>query len=87
MNFIGPNPTTDRTSICHYLVVSVDGTWWVDCESKPFGPMPTKEAAISSTMKLIEAFGDPNRPADIWAPDETGRSKLIWKREAVRQPR
>jgi hypothetical protein len=83
MNFIDPNPTPVRTSICHYFVVSIDGAWWVDFEGKPFGPMSSKEEAISSTIHLIEVFGDPNRPADIWAPDESGRAKLMWKREAT----
>ncbi len=51
----------------------------MDCEGKPFGPMISKEEAISSCIHLIELFGDQHRSADIWAPDETGRSKLVWE--------
>ena len=79
LNFIDPNPTPSKTSTCHYLVVLIDGSWWVDCEGKPFGPIISKEEAIASCVHLIELFSDPQRPADIWAPDETGRSKLVWK--------
>ena len=67
-----------KTSICHYIVVAIDGAWWIDCEGKPFGPMNTKEEAISSGIQLIEVLGDPNRPANIWAPDEAGKSRLVW---------
>lgn len=41
--------------------------------------MKTKEEAISSGIHLISVLGDRDRPADIWAPDEAGKSRLVWK--------
>jgi hypothetical protein len=43
LNFEGSNPQQARTSVCHYLMVVIDGAWWVDCEGRPFGPMNSKE--------------------------------------------
>lgn len=80
MNFIDPLAKVTVEPTRHYLVVHCRDTWWVDCDGKAFGPCASKEAAIHSAQKLISIFEDPARRAEIWAPDEGGRTKLMWKR-------
>ena len=65
-------------STCLYLVIKILGSWYVDREGKPYGPCETPEDAIHGAHKLIELFGDPERPAEIWAPDEAGKMHLVW---------
>lgn len=65
-------------STCLYLVIHSLGAWWVDCEGKPYGPCDTAEEAMRAAHKLIGLFCDPERHAEIWAPDESGKMRLVW---------
>lgn len=79
MNFIDSTKGDKPASTCYYLVVQIDGAWWIDVEGRPCGPCNTKQEAIESAFKLVDAFGDHSRPAAIYAPGDDGRSELIWR--------
>ena len=66
-------------STCLYLVIKVRDSWYVDCEGKPYGPCPTKDEAIHGAHELVRVFGDPERNAEIWVPNEGGKMCLEWK--------
>ena len=67
---------------CHYIVVRIGEAWWVDVEGKPFGPWESRDHAVSASKKLIEAFADDTRPADIWAPADDDRMERVWRNRA-----
>ncbi|WP_157959891.1 hypothetical protein [Devosia submarina] len=79
MNFMDSSDQRHTAPTCCYIVVEITGTWWIDIEGKPFGPCEDREDAITCAFKLIEMFGDRTRPAAVYAPDENGRTRLIWK--------
>jgi hypothetical protein len=64
---------------CVYLILQINGEWWVDREGKSCGPCKTKEEAENSAFHLLELFGDPERRAEVWSPGDDGRMRLIWK--------
>lgn len=68
-----------RPSACLYLVLQSRGAWWVDREGKSLGPYETRDEAESGAFHLIEAFGDPARPIEVWSRDDTGKVRLLWK--------
>ena len=72
-------PTGPRRSTCVYLVLESRGAWWVDREGRSLGPCSSKEEAVDAAFKIAQTFGDPERPAEIWAPGESGRMGLIWR--------
>jgi hypothetical protein len=63
---------------CWFIVIESQGSWWVDCEGKAYGPVPTREQAVAEARKLVRIFGDPERRSDLWAPDDTGKLVLVW---------
>ncbi len=79
MNFIDTTDNRKTATTCYYIVVQIDGVWWIDVEGKPCGPCEDKEDAISCAFKLIEVFGNPARPAAVYAPDGDGHTKLVWR--------
>jgi hypothetical protein len=80
--------STDRisTSTCYYLVLQTCGTWWVEREGRSLGPCQTIDEAINSALSVVELFGDPHRPAQVWAPGQSGKMELVWKRAAAPEP-
>ena len=64
---------------CVYLVLQIGGQWWIDREGKSCGPCQTKDEAEASAFHLLELFGDPERRAEVWSPDDDGKMRLIWK--------
>lgn len=80
MNFV--NIDSKRPATCLYLVLKIGETWWIDREGKPFGPCETKDEAESSAFKLIDLFGDPARPAEVWSPDDAGKMQMLWRGRA-----
>jgi hypothetical protein len=68
-------------SSCWYLVIESMGSWWVDCEGKPFGPFEEMDEATQGAIKLAEIFGDPDRQALVMAPDEAGHFHIVWEGE------
>ena len=79
MNFIERSETSKPACTCCYIVVEIQGTWWIDVEGKPCGPCDTKQEAIECAFKLIDAFGDRSRPAAVYAPGDDGKTELIWQ--------
>ena len=79
MNFIDTTDGLRNAPTCYYIVVEIDGVWWIDVEGKPCGPCPDRDDAIDCAFKLIEFFGDPTRPAAIYAPGDDGRTHLVWR--------
>jgi hypothetical protein len=79
MNFINTTDSTKKAATCYYIVVEIDGVWWIDVEGKPCGPCEDKDDAIACAFKLVELFGDPSRPAAIYAPADDGHTMLIWR--------
>ncbi|MFD2647433.1 hypothetical protein ACFSX5_06430 [Devosia albogilva] len=71
--------TVGRPSTCLYIVLKAGEGWWVDREGKAFGPCGTKDDAEGAAFKLIELFGDPERPAEVWSPDDSGKIQLVWR--------
>lgn len=79
MNFIDTTDGLRKAPTCYYIVVEIDGVWWIDVEGKPCGPCQDKDDAIDCAFKLIELFGDSSRPAAIYAPDDQGHTKVVWR--------
>lgn len=77
MNGLGGDPKPAST--CLYLVLQSRGAWWVEREGKSCGPCDTKEEAEGSAFHLIELFGDPARPVEVWSPDDSGKMRMIWR--------
>lgn len=73
-------------SSCLYIVLQVGGEWWVDREGKSYGPCETQQDAEDAAIKLIELFGDPARPAQLWSPGKDGRVHLVWSIGARQSP-
>ena len=80
------NTNQISTSTCYYLVLQSRGAWWVEREGRSLGPCQTIDEAINSALSVVELFGDPQRPAQVWAPDHSGKMKLVWQRAAAPQP-
>lgn len=78
-NFLSPK--SKRAPTCLYIVLQSLGAWWVDEEGKSLGPYATRDEAESGAFQLIEVFGDPTRPAELWSRDDAGEIRLIWKRD------
>jgi hypothetical protein len=68
-----------RAPTCLYIVLQSRGAWWVDREGKSLGPYTTRDEAESGAFHLIEVFGDPTRPTEVWSRDDAGKIRLIWK--------
>lgn len=77
MNFISSDMR--RPSTCLYIVVRVGDQWWVDREGKSYGPCDTRNEAESAAFQLIELFGDPARPVEVWSPNDDAKIRLVWK--------
>ena len=75
----GGDTNPKRPSTCLYLVLESRGAWWVDREGKSLGPYETRDEAESGAFHLIEVFGDPARPIEVWSRDDTGKMRLLWK--------
>lgn len=68
-----------RPASCVYLVLQIGGEWWVERETKACGPYQTKEDAEAGAFHILDLFGDPDRRAEIWSPNEEGKMRMIWK--------
>jgi hypothetical protein len=66
---------------CWFIVIESCGSWWVDCEGKAYGPVSSKEQAVTEAKKLARIFGDPERRSDLWSPDDSGKLQLVWSGE------
>lgn len=67
-----------------YIVLKSGDRWWVDCDGRTSGPFDTEDEANAAAMARATTFGDPTRPAEIYAPSPEGRFKLIFSRPAQR---
>ena len=75
MNFIERSETSKPACTCCYIVVEIQGTWWIDVEGKPCGPCDTKQEAIEpepSGSGLCARRRWPNRIDLARAPPLTG---------------
>lgn len=63
---------------CWFVVIRANGSWWVDCEGRAFGPMSNREEAVQYARKFAVAYGDPERRSDVYVQEEKGRPVLIW---------
>jgi hypothetical protein len=63
---------------CWFIVIESQGAWWVDCEGRAYGPVPSKEQAAKEAIKLAKIFGDPERRSEIWSPDDDGKLTVVW---------
>ena len=61
-----------------YIVIKSQDAWWVDCEGRSFGPVPTKEEASRYARQVAEIFGEKTLRRDVWVPDDAGKLKLVW---------
>lgn len=66
---------------CVYLVINSRGSWWVDRDGNSYGPCRTRQEAIQSAHVLAGVLRDSRHRAEIWAPDEGGKMRLIWRGE------
>ena len=64
---------------CWFIVILSSDRWWVDCEGRSYGPFESRDDAVENAKLLVEAFGDPERAARIYAPDKKGRQRLAWQ--------
>ena len=67
---------------CWFIVIQSRSSWWVDCEGRTFGPLATRDQAVEYARTIAVSHGDPGRRADVWAPDEHGRHRLVWSAPA-----
>ena len=65
-----------------YIVLLSGDRWWVDFDGKTSGPFSSEEEAHAAAMARATTFGDPKRPAEIYAPGPDGRFRLIFSRAA-----
>lgn len=65
-----------------YIVLKSGERWWVDFNGETSGPFETEDEAQSAAMVRVTTFGDPTRPAEIYAPGPDGRFRLIFSRPA-----
>ena len=65
-------------SSCWWLIIQSQESWWLDCEGKSYGPFATSDEARQNAIDLVRIYGDATRPAEILAPDETGKYRVIW---------
>lgn len=63
---------------CWFIVVESMGTWWIDCEGKAYGPFESQHEARSEATKIATTYGDPDRVALVFAPDDDGQQRLVW---------
>ena len=73
-----PSAPSKRGSTCLYLVLLSRGAWWVEREGKSLGPFDAQDEAQRGAFNLMEVFGDPSRPVEVWAPDDAGKMRLLW---------
>jgi hypothetical protein len=67
-----------------FIVVKSAETWWVDFEGQPYGPFDDFDMARIEAISLARAFTEPERQAIVYAPDEEGTHRAIF-RGALRQ--
>lgn len=63
-----------------YIVLKSGDRWWVDYDGRTSGPFETEDEAHAAAVARATTFGDPSRPAEIYAPDSDGRFRLIFSR-------
>ena len=63
---------------CWFLIIRSGDRWWVDCEGKAYGPFESVEDARSNAIRFAEIFAEPKRVSQVFAPDESGRLRMIW---------
>ena len=73
-------PTPVASSV--YIVLISGDRWWVDCDGATSGPFESEQEAHAAAMARATTFGDPKRPAEIYAPGPDGRFRLIFSRAA-----
>jgi len=62
-----------------YLIVYALQNWWIDIDGRSFGPFFDKETAMLDAIEMARKFGDPGVQIELWAPDEGGRNRVMWK--------
>jgi hypothetical protein len=65
-----------------YIVLFSGEHWWVDYDGATSGPFVSEDEAQAAAMARATTFGDPKRPAEIYAPGPDGRFRLIFSRAA-----
>lgn len=65
-----------------YIVLFSGDHWWLDFEGKTSGPFPSEDEAHAAAVARATTFGDPTRPAEIYAPGVDGRFQLVFHRPA-----
>jgi hypothetical protein len=65
-----------------YIVLFSGDRWWVDLDGKTSGPFAAEDEAHAAAMARATTFGDPKRPAEIYAPGPDGKFRLIFSRAA-----
>lgn len=63
---------------CWFIVIQSQGNWWVDCEGKAYGPMPSRDGAIRHAREIAKAFTDPARQPQVWTTKPGERPTMIW---------
>jgi hypothetical protein len=61
-----------------YLVLSSQGTWWVDYEGRASGPYSSRESAALEARTLARMQVPIGREAQVLVPDADGKFWVIW---------
>ena len=68
---------------CWYTVIRVRDACWVDCEGKAYGPFEDNAEAARYARMIAHTYGPPDRQSEVWAPDDSGRPRLVWSGEVA----
>ncbi len=62
-----------------FIVVKSAGAWWVDFEGTAHGPFRDLDMAKIEAISLARAFDARDRQAVVYAPDEEGTHRAIFR--------
>jgi hypothetical protein len=62
-----------------FIVVKSGDAWWVDFEGRAHGPYGDLDMAKIEAISLARSFNDRERQAVVYAPDEEGVHRAIFR--------
>lgn len=62
-----------------FIVVFSAEAWWVDFEGEAHGPFADFDMAKIEAISLARAFDERERQAVVYAPDEEGTHRAIFR--------
>lgn len=63
---------------CWFIVIESMGSWWVDCEGKPYGPFDSSTDAAVAAKRIALTYGDDHHRSQVYAGAPHGGHQLIW---------